>query len=79
MKSAEVWSGLAEWIWALAGDATLFPEGTKHKHSQMVKSRLRLSMAAATFQRYPWNLNNARLRSTVAHQQAALLGTRDMR
>ena len=32
-------------------------------------------MAAATFQRYQWYLNNARLRSTVAYQQAALLGT----
>ena len=30
-------------------------------------------MAAATFQRYRWYVNNARLRSTG--QQAALLGT----
>ena len=26
MRSAEVWSGLAEWIWALAAVATLYPE-----------------------------------------------------
>ena len=30
-------------------------------------------MAAATFQRFQWYLNSARLRSTVACQQAALL------
>ena len=30
MKSAEVWSGLAEWIPALAGVATLHPEQIKH-------------------------------------------------
>ena len=75
MKSAEVWSGLAERIRALAGVATLYPEGMKNKHSGKGKSRLRLLMAAATFQRYQWYLNNARLRSTVACQQAALLGT----
>ena len=32
-------------------------------------------MAAATIQRYRWHLNSAGLRSTVACQQAALLGT----
>ena len=36
---------------------------------------LRLLMAASTFQRYQWYLNIARLRSTVACQQAALRGT----
>ena len=75
MKSAEVQSGLAEWIRALAGVATLYPEEMKNKHSRKEKSRLRLLMAAVTFQRYQWYLNNARLRSTVACQQAALLGT----
>ena len=75
MKNAEVWSGLAEWIRALVGVATLYPEQTKNKHSRKGKSRLRLLMAVATFQRYQWYLNNARLRSTVACQQAALLGT----
>ena len=75
MKSAEVWSGLAEWIRALAAVATLCPEGMKNKHSRKGKSRLRLLVAAATFQRCQWYLNNARLRSTVACQQAALLGT----
>ena len=54
MKSAEVWSGLAEWIWALAAVATLYPEEMKNKHSRKGKSRLRLLMAAATFQRYQW-------------------------
>ena len=75
MKSAEVWSGLAEWVWALLVVATLYPEEMKNKHSRKGKSRLRLWMAAATFQRYQWYLNSARLRSTVACQQAALLGT----
>ena len=75
MKSAEVWSGLAKWIWALAAVATLYSEEMKNKHSKKGKSRLRLLVAAATFQRYQWYLNNARLRSTVACQQAALLGT----
>ena len=64
-KSAEVWSGLA----------TLYPEEMKNKHSQKGKSRLRLLMAAAKIQKYQWYLNNARLRSTVACKQAALLGT----
>ena len=75
MKSAEVWSGLAEWIPALAAVATSYPEEMKNKHSRKGKSKLLLLMAAATFQRYQWYLNNARLRSTVACQQAALLGT----
>ena len=74
-KSAEVWSGLAEWIWALSAVATLYTEEMKHKHSGKGKSRLQFLMAAATFQRYRWYWNNARLRSTVACQQAALLGT----
>ena len=34
MKSAEVWSRLAEWIWALAAVATLYPEEMKNKHSR---------------------------------------------
>ena len=75
MKSAEVWSGLAEWIRALAAVATLYPEETKNKHLKKGKPRLRLLMAAATFQRYQQYSNNARLRSTVACQQVALLGT----
>ena len=36
-KSAQVWSGLAEWIRALEAVATLFPEGMKHKHSRKGK------------------------------------------
>ena len=75
MKSAEVWSGLVAWIWALAAVATLYPEEMNNKHSKKGKTRLRLSTAAATFQKYQWYLNNARLRSTVACQQVALLGT----
>ena len=75
MKSTAVRSGLLEWIRALAAVATQNPEPTKNKHSRKGKSRLRLSMAAATFQRHRWYLNNARLRSTVACKQAALLGT----
>ena len=51
----------------------------KNKHSRKGKSWLRLLMAAATFQRYQWYSNNARLRSTVACQQAALLGKGYMR
>ena len=46
----------------------------KNKHSRKEKSRLRLLMAAATFPTYQWYLKNARLRSTVAGQQAAVLG-----
>ena len=49
-------------------------EEMESKHSWMEKSRLRLLAAAAAFQRYQWYLNNGRLRSTVACQQAALLG-----
>ena len=75
MKSAEVWSGLAEWIRALGGCRDSVPEEMKNKHSKKGKPRLRLLVAAATFQRCQWYLNNARLRSTVACQQAALLGT----
>ena len=71
-KSAEVWSGLAEWIRAPAGVATLYNEEMKNKHSRKGTSRLRLLMAAATFPRYQWYLNNARLRSAVPGQQAAL-------
>ena len=74
MKSAEVWLGLAEWMRALAAVATLYTEEMKNKHSRKEKSRPRLLMAA-TFQRYRWYWNNARLRSTVACQQAH----RDMR
>ena len=59
----------------LASVATLYPEEVKNKHSWKEKSRLRLLIAAATFQRYQRYLNSARLRSTVACQQAALLGT----
>ena len=75
MKSAEVWSGLANWIKALATVATLYPEEMKNKHSWKGKSRLRLLMAAAKFPRYQRYLNNARLRSTAQGQQAALLAT----
>ena len=71
-NGTEAWSGLAEWIRALAA---LYTEGMKHKHSRKGKSRLRLLVAAATFQRYRWYLNSARLRSTVACQQTALLRT----
>ena len=78
MKGAEVWSILAEWIRALAAVATLYPEQMK---KQAFPGRGSPGcgcwlMAAATFQRYQWYLNHARLRSTVACQQAALLGTR---
>ena len=66
---------LAERIRALAAVATLYPKGMKNTHSQKGKSRLRLLMVAATFQRYQWCLDIARLRSTVACQQAAQLGT----
>ena len=59
MKSTEVWSGLAEWIQVLEAVATLYSEEMKNKHSRKGKSRLRLLMAAATFQRYQWYLNNA--------------------
>ena len=52
MKSTEVWSGLVEWIRALAAVATLYPEEMKNKHFWKGKSRLRLWTAAATFQRY---------------------------
>ena len=75
MKSADVWSGLAEWIRALAAVATLYPDEVKNNHSRKGKSRLRLLMAAATFPRYQWYLNNARIRSALTGQQAALLGT----
>ena len=75
MNSADVWSGLAEWIPALAAVATLYPEDMKNKHSRKGKSRLRLLMAAATLPRYQWYLDDARIRSTVTGQQAALLGT----
>ena len=34
MKSAVVWSGLAEWIWALAAVATLYRVEMKNKHSR---------------------------------------------
>ena len=37
MKSADVWSGLAEWIRAPAAVATLYPEEMKNKHSQKGK------------------------------------------
>ena len=67
-KSAEVWTWLAEWIWALAAVATLYPEEMKNNHS-------RIRRAAATFPRHQWQVNNARLRSTVAGQQAVLMGT----
>ena len=75
MKSAEVWSGLAEWIRALPAVATLYPEEVKNKRSRKCKSGLRLLVATATFSKHQWYLNNARLRSTAPGQQAALLGT----
>ena len=62
MKSAEVWSGLAEWIRALAAVATLHPEGMKNKHSQKEMFKLRLLMVVVTFQGQQWCLNNTRLR-----------------
>ena len=55
------------------------PEEMKNKHSRKGKSILRLLMAAATFQRYRWYSNSARLRSTVACQQAAPAGHWDLR
>ena len=58
MKSAEVWSGLAEWIRVPAAVATLYAEEMNNKHSRKGKSRL----TTATFQRYQWYLNNAVMR-----------------
>ena len=49
----------------------------KNKHSPKGKSRLRLMRAAATFQRYQWYLDNARLRCGVPAGGPA--GHRDMR
>ena len=60
MSGTKVWSALAEWIRALVAVATLYPEEMKNKNSRKGKSRLRLLMAAVTFQRYQWYLNNAR-------------------
>ena len=62
MKSAEVGSGLAEWIGALVAVATLYPE-------QMKKQAFPEGEIQAAV------LNNGRFRSTVQGQRAALLGT----
>ena len=59
MKSADAWSGLAEWIGPWRPLRLLYPEEIKNKHSRKEKSRLRLLMAAATTPRYQWYLNNA--------------------
>ena len=47
----------------------------RNKHSRKGKSRLRLLMAAATFSRFAWYLNNARICSTTTGHESALLGT----
>ena len=37
------------------------------------KSRLRILMEAATFQRFQWYLNNARIRTTLSVRESALM------
>ena len=46
MKSAEGWSGLAEWIRALAAVATLFAGEIKNKHSRRLRSTMAGKQAA---------------------------------
>ena len=58
-KSAEVWSGLEEWIPALAAVATLYPERMKHILSRKGIPGCGCWLMAATFQRYQQYLNNA--------------------
>ena len=73
MKSSKAWVDLASWIRALAAVATSFPHELVNKNSRKGKSRLRILMAAATFQRFQWYLNNARIRTTLSVRESALM------
>ena len=74
-KSAEAWTNFAPWIRSLAAVSTCYPGEMKNWHSRKGKSRLRILMAAATFGRFQWYLNNAQLRTTLSARESALMGT----
>ena len=66
---------LASWIRALAAVATTFPGELKNKYSRKGESRLRILMAVATFERFQWYMNNARIRTTLSARESALMGS----
>ena len=74
VKSAEAWTNFAPWIRSLATVSTLYPGELKNRYSRKGKSRLRILMAAATFGRFQWYLNNARPRTTLSARESALRG-----
>ena len=74
-KSTEARNKFASWIGSLATVSTLFPAELRNKHSRKGKSRLRILMAAATFARFQWYLNNARVRTTLSAPESALVGS----
>ena len=74
MRSARAWTDLASWIAPFAAVATTFPGELKNKNSRKEKSRLRILMAAATFERIQWYMNNTRIRTTPSARESALMG-----
>ena len=75
MRSARAWTDFACWIRALAAVATMFPNEMRNKNSLKRKSRLRIPIAAATFVRFEWYMNNARIRTTLSARESALMGS----
>ena len=75
VRSARAWTDLACWIRALAAVATMFPNELKNKNSRKGKSRLRILMAAATFGRFEWYMNNARIRTTLSARESTLVAS----
>ena len=73
MRSARAWTDLAGWIRALAAVATMFPNELKNKNSREGKSRLRILKAAASFGRFEWYMNNARIRTTLSARHSTLM------
>ena len=73
MRSARAWTDLAYWIRSLAAVATMFPGQFTNKNTRKGKSRLRILMAAATFVRFEWYMNNARMRTTLSARESALM------
>ena len=66
MESVEVWSGLAEWVRALAAVGTLYPAEMRNKHSRKGKSGLRLLMAACVLRFEEYLIARIRATSTRA-------------
>ena len=76
VRSARAWTDRAGPTRALVAVATMFPNELKNKNSRKGKSRFRFFlMAAATFGRFEWYKNNARIRRTLSARQSTLMAS----